>query len=187
MNDSTRLTMRYCCYCGGPVVERIPAGDSLPRMVCDACDIVHYRNPRVIVGTLPLWKDQRVLMCKRAIEPRLGFWTIPCGFLENGETTEEGAIRETQEEAHANVRITNLHSVYSIPHINQVYLVYRAELLDLNFSAGEESLEVRLYERDEINWSEIAFSSVRFALESYYTDLDARTVRTHNGKFIPDY
>ena len=110
----------------------IPPGDSLPRHICSGCGTVHYSNPKIIVGALPIWEG-KILLCKRAIEPRLGKWTLPCGFMENAETAEEGAIRETVEEAKANIKITNLQSVYSIPQINQVYLVFLAELLDLNF------------------------------------------------------
>jgi ADP-ribose pyrophosphatase YjhB (NUDIX family) len=161
----------------------IPPGDSLPRHICSGCGTVHYSNPKIIVGALPIWEG-KILLCKRAIEPRLGKWTLPCGFMENAETAEEGAIRETVEEAKANIKITNLQSVYSIPQINQVYLVFLAELLDLNFSPGEESLEVQLFEEDSIPWKEIAFSAIYFSLENYLKDRKTgNTSFTRLGKF----
>jgi len=123
----------------------------------------------VIVGSIPCWEDQ-VLLCKRAIEPRKDLWTLPAGFLENGETVEHGAIRETEEEANANIRITRLFSVYSLPHVGQVYMMFLAELKDLDFHAGDESSEVRLFRQEEISWDELAFSAIRFTLEKYFND-----------------
>ena len=120
--------MKFCSACGGKVVQRVPDGDNRLRFVCEACGAIHYQNPRIIAGCVPTWKGQ-VLLCRRAIEPRKGFWTLPCGFLENGETVEAGAMRETLEEAEAKVDLERLYAVYSIPHINQVYMVFLAELL----------------------------------------------------------
>lgn len=162
--------MNYCSHCGSSQLEFIvPPGDSLPRYVCGSCRKIHYVNPKIIVGSLPLWED-KILLCKRAIKPRYGKWTLPCGFMENGETVEEGAIRETKEEANANIEIIGIQSVYSIPHINQVYILFLSQLKDLNFFPGAESLEVGLFREDEINWQEIAFSAVRFALENFFRD-----------------
>lgn len=161
----------------------IPPGDSLPRHICQGCGTIHYSNPKIIVGSLPIW-ERKILLCKRAIEPRLGKWTLPCGFMENAETAEEGAIRETVEEAKANIKITSLQSVYSIPPINQVYMVFLAELLDLNFSPGEESLEVQLFEEETIPWDEIAFSAIFFSLENYFADRKNGSIGfTRLGKF----
>jgi ADP-ribose pyrophosphatase YjhB (NUDIX family) len=163
--------MKYCSSCGSPVDRRIPSGDDRERYVCDACGTIHYQNPRVVTGCLPVFED-RVLLCKRAIEPRHGYWTLPAGFLENGETTMEGAIRETWEEAYANVELTGLYTVFNLPHISQVYMFFRAELRDLNYRAGAESLDVQLFTEQEIPWDELAFPVVRDTLKHYFADRD---------------
>ena len=137
--------MNFCSNCGARVTLRIPSGDSLPRHVCDACETIHYRNPLVVVGAIPV-VDQRVLLCRRAIEPRRGFWTLPAGFMELDETTAQGAARETLEEAQARVEIDEVFTLLSIPHVNQVHIFYRARLLDMDFGPGEESLEVALFQ-----------------------------------------
>lgn len=162
--------MKFCSICGSnKLTLKIPAGDNLPRYICESCEEIHYINPKIIVGALPTWED-KVLLCKRAIEPRYGKWTLPCGFMENEETIEEGAKRETIEEANANIEIQNLQAVYSIPHISQVYVVFLSKLLDMNFSSGEESLEVGLFREEDIPWHELAFSAVKFSLENYFKD-----------------
>ena len=123
--------MKFCSHCGSPALEfRVPAGDTLPRYVCSACTTVHYQNPKVVVGCLPVWHEQ-VLLCQRAIEPRRGLWTLPAGFLENGETILAGAERETTEEARAHIDIGPLYTVISLPHINQLYVMFRARLISL--------------------------------------------------------
>src|SRR5438552_14869240 len=133
--------IRFCSNCGADRIElRVPEGDNLPRFVCAACGTIHYQNPKVVVGCLPEWR-QRVLLCKRAIEPRLGLWTLPAGFLENGETVAAGAIRETLEEAGARVVMGDLYTMISLPHISQVYIMFRATLANLDFGPGPESLE----------------------------------------------
>jgi ADP-ribose pyrophosphatase YjhB (NUDIX family) len=172
--------MKFCSNCGATVAFKIPAGDALPRHVCDACNTIHYLNPRMIVGCVPVWED-RVLLCKRAIEPRRGQWTVPAGFMENGETLAAGAARETLEEACARVEIHGLYAVYSIPHINQVYLLFRAQLLDLDFKAGEETLEARLFREDEIPWDQIAFATVRNTLTHYFADRARQQFDLHVG------
>jgi ADP-ribose pyrophosphatase YjhB (NUDIX family) len=172
--------MKFCSSCGAPVALKIPAGDSLPRHVCEACSAIHYQNPRMVVGCIPEWED-RILLCRRAIEPRQGLWTLPAGFMENGETTAEGAARETLEEANARVATGMLFTLYNIPHINQVYLLFRARLLDLDFSAGVESLEVRLFDEAEIPWDEIAFLAVRNTLKEYYADRSKGAFGFHVG------
>ena len=162
--------MKFCNQCGNPVSLRIPADDDRQRYVCDTCEHVHYQNPRIIVCTLPCHQN-KVLLCKRAIEPRFGLWTLPGGFLENGETTFEGALRETWEEAGAKVEIRGLYTLYNLPHIDQVHLFFRSTLLNLDYKAGKESLEVKLFEQGEIPWDAIAFPAVGNTLEHYFKDL----------------
>jgi ADP-ribose pyrophosphatase YjhB (NUDIX family) len=172
--------MKFCSNCGATVALKIPEGDAVPRHVCDACHTIHYLNPRMIVGCVPVWED-RVLLCKRAIEPRRGQWTLPAGFMENGETLAAGAARETLEEACARVEIASLYAVYSIPHINQVYLLFRAQLLDLDFKAGAETLEARLFREDEVPWDQIAFATVRNTLTHYFADRVSNHFGLHVG------
>ena len=150
--------MKYCSNCGTPVELRVPKGDTLPRYVCPACCIIHYHNPKMVVGCIPEWED-KILLCRRAIEPRHGFWTLPAGFMENAETLIQAAARETMEEANARVEMGDLYAIYNLPHINQVYILFRAQLLDLNFKPGIESLDVKLFSVKEIPWNEIAFES----------------------------
>ncbi len=156
--------MRYCSSCGGPVRLQRPPGDDRERHVCTVCGTIHYHNPKIVVGALCLWQD-RLLLCRRAIEPRAGFWTVPAGYLELGETAEEGAAREAWEEARARIRIEGLLAVYSVPRIGQVQLLYRAQLLEPEVAPGPESLEVRLLSWSEIPWDELAFPTVRWLLE----------------------
>ncbi|MFZ9528399.1 MAG: NUDIX hydrolase [Burkholderiales bacterium] len=172
--------MKFCSDCGAAVSLKIPAGDSLPRYVCDACSTIHYQNPKMIVGCIAEW-EKRILLCRRAIEPRMGLWTVPAGFMENGETTAQGAARETLEEANARVEVGPLYAMYDIPHINQVYILFRARLLDLDFSAGTESLEVKLFDEADIPWEQIAFATVRNTLTHYYSDRKAGEYRFHLG------
>ncbi len=176
--------MNFCNQCGAPVARRIPDGDSLPRYVCDACNIVHYENPKILVGCIPEWED-RILLCKRAIEPRYGLWTLPAGFMENHETTQQGALRETLEEANARVEIGPLYALYNLPHANQVYLLFRARLLDLDFSAGSESLETRLFVEAEIPWEKIAFRTIQRTLTHYYEDRRRGSYGFHIGTMDP--
>lgn len=161
--------MNYCSNCGRAVVRRIPPGDNRERFICEHCDTIHYVNPRIIAGCLPI-VDHRVLLCRRAIEPRAGLWTLPAGFLENGETTLEGALRETREEACAVIGSADLYTVFSLPHISQVYLFYRGELEAPAFAAGEETLDVELFAEDEIPWDELAFPVVTKTLRYYFED-----------------
>jgi ADP-ribose pyrophosphatase YjhB (NUDIX family) len=161
--------MNYCSQCGETVTVKVPAGDNMPRHVCDACGIIHYQNPKIVVGCIPEWED-RILLCKRAIEPRYGLWTLPAGFMENGETVQQGAARETLEEARARVDVGALYAMFNLPHINQVYLLFRSRLLDLNFGPGAESLETKLLEQSRIPWDEIAFPVIRESLLLYFHD-----------------
>lgn len=160
---------RFCAACGQPVARRVPAGDSRDRDCCDHCGTIHYQNPRPVVGTIPVWED-KVLLCKRAIEPRLGYWTLPAGFMEIGETTAEGAQRETLEEAGARIAMGPLFTMIDVPHAEQVHLFYRAELLDLDFVAGTESLAVRLFTEAQVPWHDLAFRTVSTTLELFFAD-----------------
>lgn len=165
--------MKFCSHCGQPVTERIPQGDTRPRFICDACQFVHYQNPRIVAGCL-VTEERYVLLCRRAIEPRHGCWTLPAGFMENGETTEEAALRETWEEAHARVRDQQLYMLYNLPHINQVYMFFRGQLADGEFAPGEESLEVRLFSEAEIPWDQLAFPTIGKTLRQYYRDYSSQ-------------
>jgi len=148
---------------------RVPEGDNLPRYVCPSCGTIHYLNPKIVVGCLPEWRGQ-VLLCRRAIEPRRGLWTLPAGFLENAETIVAGAARETLEEANARVRIDELYTVISLPHISQIYMMFRAQLADLDFGPGPESLEVRLFDEHEMPWDQLAFRTITRTLRNYFLD-----------------
>ncbi|MCX8085769.1 MAG: NUDIX hydrolase [Rhodocyclaceae bacterium] len=161
--------MNFCSACGAPVQFKVPPGDTLPRHVCNTCGAIHYRNPRLVVGALPVWED-RVLLCRRAIDPRRGYWTLPAGFMENAETLAEAALRETREEANARIELDELFTLISVPHISQVHAIFRARLIDLDFSAGAESLEVALFDEASIPWQAIAFRTVALTLEHFFAD-----------------
>ncbi len=167
--------MNYCSACGAPLVMKIPKGDTLLRFVCERCETVHYENPKIVVGCLPEWED-RILLCKRAIEPRCGLWTFPAGFMEKDETLEEAAARETLEEAEAEVEISQLYAVFSIPHVNQVYLVFRGTMKRAAFGPGTESLEVDLFNREDVPWSKLAFRVIYEILDHYCKDGPHATV-----------
>jgi ADP-ribose pyrophosphatase YjhB (NUDIX family) len=171
--------VNFCSDCGArQITLRIPEGDTLPRFVCDVCGTIHYQNPKIVVGCLPEWEDQ-VLLCRRAIEPRYGLWTLPAGFLENGETLTDGALRETLEEANARVEAGELYTVISLPQVNQVYMMFRARLTDLRFGPGSESLEVRLFDESEIPWEALAFRTIARTLRNYFFDRRQRDFRLH--------
>ncbi len=175
------IAMKFCSQCGENVSLRIPEGDTLPRFVCTACAHIHYQNPKMVVGCLPEW-DEQILLCRRAIEPRRGLWTLPAGFLENGETAQAGAARETLEEANARVEIGGLYSFISLPHISQIYVIFRGRLLDLDFGAGQESLEVRLFLQQQIPWDELAFRAIHYTLQRYYEDRTRGAYGVHVGE-----
>jgi ADP-ribose pyrophosphatase YjhB (NUDIX family) len=170
--------MKFCSVCGHDVVSRIPPGDNRERFVCDHCGTIHYQNPRNVVGTVPVWGDQ-VLLCRRAIEPRYGYWTLPAGFMEIGETTSEAAARETLEEAGAQVEVQALFSLLNVPHVSQVHLFYLARMVDPTYYAGEESLEVKLFHESEIPWGEIAFPTVSQTLRFFFADRAAGSFGMH--------
>lgn len=161
--------MMYCSVCGAKTEFRVPDDDNRPRHICSACDTIHYENPKIICGCLVTYQDQ-VLLCKRAIEPRSGLWTLPAGFMENGETAGEGALRETYEEALARPELGDLYALTSIPHISQVYMIFRAQLATPDFAPGPESLEVELFDADAIPWDQLAFQTVRRTLQHWVED-----------------
>ena len=174
--------MKYCSDCGSLGEMAVPEGDSRPRFICGGCGRIHYSNPRIVAACIATWEG-KLLLCRRAIEPQYGLWTIPGGFMENNERAEEAAARETWEEACARVEISELQSMYSIPHISQVYLVFRGEVAGGQFAPGEESLECRLFTPDDLPWDELAFSAVRFALRKYVeTNTDEQ--RVHIGSYV---
>jgi ADP-ribose pyrophosphatase YjhB (NUDIX family) len=165
--------MKFCSECAHPVTVAIPEGDNRPRFVCTHCGTIHYQNPKMVIGSIPVWEQDgelKVLLCKRAIEPRYGYWTLPAGFMENGETTSAAAARETEEEAGANVELGNLFTLLNVAHVHQVHLFYLARLLDLDFAPGIESLDVRLFAEHEIPWDDLAFPTIRTTLELFFAD-----------------
>lgn len=166
--------MKFCSECAHPVALLVPPDDNRPRHVCQQCGTIHYQNPKMVIGSIPVWEaggTTSVLLCKRAIEPRYGYWTLPAGFMENNETTAEAAMRETEEEAGARIALQPLFSMMNVPHVHQVHMFYRARLLDLDFAAGTESLEVQLFTEVEIPWDELAFSTVSHTLKLFFADL----------------
>ena len=172
--------MNFCSQCAAPVVLRIPPGDDRPRHVCGTCGTVHYQNPKIVAGCLPE-HEGRVLLCRRAINPRKGLWTLPAGFMENGETIEEAAVRETREEANARVEVDGLFTCLDIPRINQVYVMYRGRLAEGSFSPGAESLDARLFEEAEVPWDEIAFPAIARTLELWFRDRRHGAFGVHTG------
>lgn len=175
--------MNFCSHCGHTISFGAIPNDSHPRFHCTNCNTIHYQNPKIIAGCVVVHED-KVLLCRRAIEPRIGFWNVPGGYLENKETVEEGAAREVWEEALAKVTISSLHLVFSIPQINQVYMLFLADLNGESFGIGEESLEVQLFSEDEIPWNEIAFSSSTKALKYYFEDRKKGKFITHLDSYI---
>jgi len=165
--------MKFCSECAHPVTVAIPEGDNRPRYVCTQCGTIHYQNPKMVIGSIPVWEQDgelKVLLCKRAIEPRYGYWTLPAGFMENEETTGQAAVRETEEEAGANVELGNLFTLLNVAHVHQVHMFYLARLLDLDFAPGIESLDVQLYAEHEIPWDDLAFPTIRTTLELFFAD-----------------
>jgi ADP-ribose pyrophosphatase YjhB (NUDIX family) len=160
-------SIHHCKTCGGPTRYQVPADDSIERAMCAACGAIHYENPLLVVGTLPVWEN-KVLLCRRNIEPRFGLWTLPGGFMEIGETTEQGAVRETTEEAGARVELQGLCSLLCVPHIGQVHLFYRARLLDIDFAPGPETIEAQLFAEADIPWDLLAFRTVKETLAYHF-------------------
>ena len=161
--------MKFCSTCGASVSLRIPDGDNRERFICNSCDEIHYQNPKIVAGCIPEWEG-KILLCRRAIQPRHGLWTLPAGFMENGESTEQAAMRETWEEAGARVEIRSLYSVFSIPHISQVYMLFRGDLCEGHYAPGAESLECELFDAHTVPWDRLAFPVVKETLERYFRD-----------------
>ena len=174
--------MNYCSHCGAPVSLKVPPGDNLPRHVCDRCGTIHYQNPKVVVGALATWGD-KILMCKRAIEPRYRCWTLPAGFMELDETTAEGAGRETVEESGAEFDMGPLFGVMNVPRVGQVHVFYLCQLRHDRFAPGTETMEARLFAEDEIPWEEIAFLTVRHILQAYFEDRRQGVFGVHTMDF----
>ena len=172
--------MKYCSECGSETEKKIPEGDNRERDCCRSCSLIHYSNPKIIVGTIPA-KNKSVLLCKRAIEPRYGKWTLPGGFLENGETVAQGAFRETFEETNTEVEMNELYAIFNVPQINQVYMLYHASVVSNDYAPTSESLEVQFFEEDEIPWDELAFPFVPIVLKNFFSDLkkDEFPLTTH--------
>ena len=175
--------MKYCSICGEEVILKIPVDDTRERHVCVSCETIHYQNPNVVAGAIPVWNDQ-VLLCRRSIEPRYGLWTLPAGFMEMGETTTEAAVRETMEEANARVEIQELYVVINLPQVNQVYMMFRSRLLDLDFHPGLESLETALFHESEIPWDTLAFRTITHTLRFYFKDKTRGKFPLHFGDII---
>ena len=171
--------LNFCPNCSAKIEYQIPAGDNRLRAVCTQCQSIHYQNPRLVVGTIPVWQSQ-ILLCRRAIEPRLGFWTLPAGFMENGESTAQGAARETDEEAGAHIEMGELFSVIDVPQVRQVHVFYLATVLSPVFNPGEESLEVQLFSEADIPWKDIAFRTVSQTLEWFFEDRKNHTMTVHH-------
>ncbi|HXF94367.1 MAG TPA: NUDIX hydrolase [Nitrospiraceae bacterium] len=176
--------MKFCSQCGAPVIRKVPPGDNLPRFVCEACQAIHYQNPKIVAGCIPEWNGS-ILLCRRAIEPRSGLWTFPAGFMEIGESAEQAALRETLEEAHADVEIASLYAVFSLPHISQVYMVFRGLMRSPDFKAGAESLEVQLFAPETIPWGLLAFPVIQETLARYVRDLEQGCFMLHVGSVMP--
>ena|SRR5687767_6689299 len=175
--------MKFCNQCAAPVILRVPPGDNLPRHVCETCGVIHYQNPKIVAGCIPEWGDE-LLLCRRAIEPRIGLWTLPAGFMENGETIQQAAMREATEEANATVENVRLFAVYNLPHISQVYVKFRGGLKDGSASPGPESSEVMLVREERIPWDDLAFPVITETLKLYFADRAAGRFEIHTGDII---
>lgn len=176
--------MKYCSNCGSAnIAFKIPEGDNMSRYICEDCQTIFYQNPKIVTGTIPVWQD-KILLCKRAIEPRYGLWTLPAGFMECNEAVEQAATRETWEEAKANVEQLKLYIMTSLPDRNQVYIIFRSQLSDLNYAAGTESLEVKLFTQDQIPWNSIAFPVIETTLRYYFEDLATGEFPLHVTKLF---
>lgn len=176
--------IHYCSQCGSKVEYRIPPGETILRAVCPACRTIHYQNPKIVAGCIVEWNDE-ILLCRRAIEPRRGLWTIPAGFMELGESTEEAAARETLEEAKAVVAISSLYGVFSLPHVSQVYVVFRGQLQTPEYGVGDESLDVQMMSLDQIPWNALAFPVIREILTRYVNDRKQRRFSAHFAALPP--
>jgi ADP-ribose pyrophosphatase YjhB (NUDIX family) len=175
--------MNYCSNCGKTVILSTPAGDDRLRYVCESCGSIHYENPKMVVGCIPEM-DGEILLCRRAIEPRIGKWTLPAGYLENGETVAEGAKRETLEEAGAHIELLAPYALFNICYVNQIYLMFRARLIDTNAEVGSESSEIRLFLEKDIPWDQIAFTVIEATLRKYFKDKPTGVFPFHIGDIL---
>jgi len=180
-----KFDTNYCNNCGDKIEKIVPEGDQKLRDVCISCGAIHYKNPKIITGCL-IEHDAKILLCQRKIEPQYGKWTLPAGFMENNETTVQGAARETLEEANAEIIKPELYGVYDIPHISQVYMIYRAQLAGTGFSPGDESLAVDLFDRFSLPWELLAFSVIKELLQNYFADIDNGEYQLHTGIITPE-
>ena len=176
--------MNYCSNCGNTVELGTPPGDDRPRHLCPSCGTIHYENPKVVVGCIPEMGD-KILLCRRAIEPRSGMWTLPAGYLENGETVAQGAQRETLEEAGARIEIIAPYALFNISYVSQIYVMFRARMLNDHFEAGHESSDVRFFAESEIPWNEIAFTVIEATLRQYFKDKPTGSFPFHMGDILP--
>lgn len=174
------MQFNYCSNCGERITQRIPDGDDRPRYVCDFCGVVYYKNPKLVVGCIAEWED-RILMCRRAIAPQIGKWTLPAGYLESAESVADGAIRETWEEARAKVQIIEPFALFNLTFVDQIYFLFRAKLLNLDFGPGAESLDVELMPENQIPWDEIAFDVIYQTLQRYFKDRSKGTFHFQMG------
>lgn len=170
----------FCSQCGSPIKRRVPTDDNRERDICDHCGAIHYQNPRLVVGTVPVWQD-RILLCKRAIEPRYNTWTLPAGFMELGESTAQGAARETLEESGARIKLGVLFTIIDVPQIEQVHMFYLAQALDGELDPGPESLEARYYSEADIPWEDLSFRTVASTLQQFFADRRAGAFLTHHS------
>ncbi|MDX2504868.1 MAG: NUDIX hydrolase [Gammaproteobacteria bacterium] len=177
--------MKYCCECASPVIVKIPEGDTFPRYVCEHCHTIHYQNPKIITGCIATW-EEKILLCRRAIEPRYGKWTLPAGFMENNETTQQGAARETLEEAQAVVSDLQLFGVFNIPHISQVYMIFHGHATNDFCAPTHESLEAHFFNEENIPWNELAFPTVHECLKLYFADKKNHQLTVHFGDILRD-
>jgi len=178
------VKIHFCSQCGSDNIHyRVPDGDHCPRYICHECQFIHYQNPNIIAGCL-VTHEGKILLCKRAIQPKKGMWTLPAGFMENHETIAQAAQRETWEEARARVDLDQLYTIFNLPHINQVYIIYYGELRGDQFAPGPESLEVRLFSTEEIPWDELAFPTIRETLKLYIQDREGGKLGLHCGDIV---
>lgn len=178
-----RPEVKYCSSCGGDIDHIVPEDDNRLRHVCRVCETIHYQNPNIVAGTIPVHEDL-ILLCRRAIEPRYGFWTLPAGFMENQETTTEAAMRETWEEAEAKVTIDSLYTVINVPQIDQVHMFFRATVIDGKYGVGPESLETQLFHENDIPWDEIAFPTVKTTLKLFLEERAKNSFGVHVSDII---
>jgi ADP-ribose pyrophosphatase YjhB (NUDIX family) len=167
--EKISMPLNFCSNCGGTVSQQIPKGDDRPCHICVSCGTVHYKNPKLVVGCIVEWQD-KILMCRRAIAPKIGKWTLPAGYLESAETVAQGALRETWEEARAHVDIIEPYALFNLTFVDQIYFIFRAKLMNLDFSPGPESQAVDLMGQTDIPWKEIAFEVIDEILQRYFKD-----------------